>query len=342
MRPPNDDNRPALRTFRSGALALSCLALFACDGAEELDDMELDSEGFEDEIDLEEEEGESSDLFDDGDPDDVDVDVDHDYDIDLDFESEVDPMGIAAQGYASWGTPGNNGAPLDLGPSNGRTCFLQGVSGQLRAPQWAASNAQARVSVYKSGGHWWLETQAGDGSGAMGYATCIPTDYNQRSFSWLGNTGNGAFADQNARSISAGPFTRCFLTSVWGTTGWGSASSYTKLWEQGGRWWLGGNLIKQQDSTSGGGSAAVCVDIWQTSSDYGWQTSNNNSGAVAQLTPEDDAVCSVHRLVGNFAHDSTGWSDGARLFPQTGWWKVFSSNGKGIFGECIYNINWGF
>lgn len=296
--------------------------------------MELDSEGLEDDFELED--GQELDIIEEQDPN--DIDDGYDIDIDIDLEAELDPLAIGAQGYASWGTPGNNGAPLDLGLSDGRTCFLQGVSGQLRAPQWAPFATQASVSVFQKDGHWWLRTKAGDGAGAMGQATCIPTDTNQRTFSWQGNS----FNSQNAKSIAAGLFTRCFLTSVSGTTGWGSPNSHTRLWKQGGNWWLGGNLIKHQDGTSGGGSAAVCVDIWQTSGTYSWQAGNNHPGATATLTTQADVVCSIHQLIGNFAHDSTGWLDGARLFPQFGFWKAFSSNGKGIRGECINNINWGF
>ena len=288
----------------------------------------VDEEAFDEEL-----EGEPSE--------DEGIDGDEPFDADFDLlPGEVDPELIGADGYWSWGTPGNNGAPLDLGPSAGRTCFLIGVSGQLRAPQGADSATRAEVSVSQSGGHWWLKTQAGDGSGAMGHATCIPWASNQVEFSWGGNTGGGVYANENATSVPRGPFTHCFLTGVWGTVGWGGAATHAHLREgelnSAPVWWLGGNLIKTQTYESGGGASAVCVDLFQQVGTYGWQTSNNHPGSTGWVTPESNRVCAAHKIVGNFAHDSTGWTDGAWLFPESGWWKVFSKNGKGIFGEC-YN-----
>ena len=266
--------------------------------------------------------------------------------LDGDFavDEDLDPVEIGAWGYWSWGTPGNLGVPLDLGPDNDRTCFLQGVSGQIRAPQWTAPASQSRVRVYRQGGRWWLQTLAGDGAGAMGHATCIPVTTNRRSFSWGGNTGNGFGASENKNWITANANTQCFLTEVRGNVGWGSPSSFTRLaretlWLNGtptSTWTLGGNLLKQQDNSSGGGSAAVCVDIAQNTSAYSWQ-SFAAGGQTATLTGQSNVTCSVLQVSGNFAHNSLGWNDGARVFPEGGSWKVFSSNGKGIKGACLFN-----
>jgi len=43
----------------------------------------------------------------------------------------VTASALPVAGGARWGTAGNNGADLKLGPTNKQTCFLSGVSGSL-------------------------------------------------------------------------------------------------------------------------------------------------------------------------------------------------------------------
>lgn len=265
------------------------------------------------------------------------------------FQADADPSEISAMGYASWGTPGNNGAPLDLGPSHDRTCFLQGVTGELES---AWQTPAARVSVYEKNGRWWLETKAGyptfygeGGSGVMGHATCIPVTNNRRFISWAGNTKDSS--NTLYSWVEDTGSTKCFLTSVSGTVGWASPNSYVRVKKQTiygfgdpfPGWLLHGHLLTEQDGTSGGSAAAVCVDmVLQSASEYSWQSAPTSSGSSTLVEKQAGTTCGVEVLGGNFAANPGGWSDGARILPAWDWWLAYSSLGKTIGGRCYSNI----
>lgn len=262
------------------------------------------------------------------------------------FAPDDRPQKIGAVSVWSWGTPGNNGPDLDMGPSAGRTCFLTGVTGDLEG-KW--KGPLAGVWVFKSGGRWKLRTRAGVGTGVMGHAACIPTDYNQHTFSWPGNSENS----NNTKVYPAsGPrgLTQCFLTSVTGTDGWKSPNSWAGLkkqdiWENGAmvpKWTLGGNLLWEQDNTAGGSAGAVCVDMWQIVSAWSWVPWSGSPPVTGDLGPTNNRVCSIHRLKGNLAAAPGGWLDGLRMFIQGANWKVVSQSGKGGWGDCFSNIVWGW
>lgn len=250
-----------------------------------------------------------------------------------------DPMAISGSGYWSWGTSGNYGAPLDLGTSTSRTCFLQGVTGELNG-QWQGARAESRV--YMSGGRWWLRTRAGIGSGVMGHATCINTSANRRFLVWTGDNAEGPH-NRWLKKNQVNADTQCFLSEVHGTDGWKSSSSFVRVRRQTiygdgapySSWVIGGNLLWEQDNTAGGGATAVCVDVPQQNiGSYSWQ-SYQSAGATAYVTPEAGGVCGIQILSGNFGYAPLGWWSGVRLFPSNSWWRVFSAGGKRIAGECL-------
>lgn len=250
---------------------------------------------------------------------------------------------IASMGYASWGTPGNTGSPLDLGPDTDRTCFLQGVTGELQGAQYGTP---ASVRVFQNAGRWWLQTKAGNGSGVMGHATCIPTTNRRQYLSWSGNTGSGTAYSVNKRWLpqdAVTGITECFLTEVSATVGFSSPDSFVtlnkeRIWWGGvgfDTWTLSGNMMRQQDNSAGGHAKAVCVDLWNTIDDYSWQSASGSSGITsAAIAPTSTHTCSITKLVGNFASNPQGWNDGVKLFIENGNWKVFSSTGKRIEGSC--------
>ena len=267
----------------------------------------------------------------------------------LDLKAENDPSELNPLGYWSWGTPGNNGGRYYLGSAANRTCFLQGVTGELQS---AANASSARAGVYIDGNtnQWYIETRAGTpefwgdgGSGVMAHVTCIPNTSNRQIISWVGNSQNGSntlysFAEDHGN-------TRCFMTAVSGTVGWASANSYARL-RRGTRngqptWELGGNLLTEIDGDSGGGAAAVCVDVnFQVTGTYSWNSSTQNS---TQLTSTTSGVtCAVHRLSGNFAANPYGWNDGTRIYPVSyssgDRWHVSATTSKRIAGECYQNM----
>lgn len=250
---------------------------------------------------------------------------------------------IASMGYASWGTPGNTGSPLDLGPDNDRTCFLQGVTGDLQGAQYGTPGS---ARVFQNNGRWWLQTKAGNGSGVMGHATCIPTTTGRKYLSWPGNTGSGTSYTENKRWLpqdGVSAITQCFLTEVSATVGFASTDSFVALQREtiwwGGTgfetWTIRGYMLRQQDNSAGGTAKAVCLELWNTIGDYSWQSSSSSSGAITgALAPTSTHTCSITKLVGNFASDPQGWDDGVRLFIDNGNWKAFSSTGKRIEGSC--------
>ncbi len=268
----------------------------------------------------------------------------------FDLTADVDPQGASPLGYWSWGTSGNNGNRLYLGSASNRTCFLQGVTGELQSAQ---NGPQARAGVYidDSNNQWFIETKAGipefwgdGGDGVMAHVTCIPNTTNRQEIVWGGNSINGSntlysFAEDHGN-------TRCFLTAVNGTTGWASNTAWAGL-RRGFRngeptWELSGNLIKETDGDAGGGAAAVCVDIsFQQTSAYNWQASS--SASAAQLTSTTaGTTCAIHSLTGNFAANPLGWSDGVRIFPFStssgDRWHIIGSTSKKAIGECYKNF----
>jgi len=279
-----------------------------------------------------------------------------DPDADVDFgefelAAELDPREASPLGYWSWGTPGNNGQRLYLGSASNRTCFLQGITGELESAQNSAS-ARAGVYIDNSNNQWYIETKAGvpefwgeGGDGVMAHATCIPNTTNRQFISWVGNSSSGsntlyAFAEDHGN-------TRCFLSAVSGTTGWASGSAWAGL-RPGTRdgeptWELGGNLIEEADGSSGGGAAAVCVDIsFQSTGSYSWQASSTAS--AGQLTSSTvGQTCAIHSLTGNFAANTYGWSDGVRIFPSSSSsgdrWYLFGTLSKKVTGECYKNFS---
>lgn len=337
-----------------GALTGACLLLPACDGepaaeADTLDAVDGDDELEPPAIDGAEEDGgelEVSEL--EPEPDD---DIVPDGPLELVDPADSDPaLDVGAVSTWSWGTPGNSGPDLDMGPAHNRTCFLQGVTGELEG-QWNGPSASVTVEIDPSDNHWKLRTRAGVGSGVMGHAACISNTFNRTFIEWHGDSEDNQFSHKAVYPPygSRSPFTQCFLTSVTGTDGWKSPDSVVVLqrqniWESGGmvpKWTLGGGLLWEQDNTAGGSAKAVCVDIWQELTPYTWETSPGSTGTWDVLGTTANRVCSVQFLKGNFASDPLGWDDGVRLAPAWDSWMVYSSSGKKIAGECLDNVSLG-
>lgn len=243
---------------------------------------------------------------------------------------------IRSMSYFSWGTGGNDGPALDLGPSTDRTCFLQGITGELDGREDSFS-FRARASVLVRNARWVLETRAGRGSGVMGHATCIPTVNQRRSFTWTGNTVRNSQDEENEAVLaSSGPLTQCFLTEVTATTGFRGVVANVRLDRSSTSdpWTLGGFLVPELDGDAGGTATAVCVDIlevvktWKHTGPY---PSGGNSGFLYDIA---DTTCGVGYLRGEFASSPTAWTEGARLFEQFDNWRAFASSGRTIGGHC--------
>lgn len=249
---------------------------------------------------------------------------------------------ISAFGYVSLSPPGNDGASVDLGPDSDRTCFLQGVTGELKGAQ---GGTEGSVKVRRQNGHWWLETHYGNGSGVKGYAACIPVTNNRQNIAWFGNTEDGpntSFLPEESVNAS----TQCFLTGVAATTGFMHEDAVVKLAKEhiftadGGfdSWVFRGWLVEEQDGSRGGHAEGVCVDFVSLYSLYTFQSASGSSGASTLLAPVSGNACGVTMLAGQFAAANHGVDDGAKIYPQIavggGQWRAFSSSAKTIQGYC--------
>src|SRR5688572_27131227 len=74
----------------------------------------------------------------------------------------VSRAAITATSFHSLVSNGNSGLPIDIGPTADRTCFLQGVSGEVAGYDGSGSSAIARV-FQNVEGRWLLEAKAGKG-----------------------------------------------------------------------------------------------------------------------------------------------------------------------------------
>ncbi len=265
------------------------------------------------------------------------------------FRAPIDPMSASTTGYWSWGTPGNVGPRLSLGSDGTKTCFLQGVTGELSSKRYGLP---ARASVYRENGQWWVETDAGlpeiwgyGGSGVMAHVACIPYVSNRRELHWSGQNVDNEYGDAIAYLDDTGT-TRCFMTEVRGTNGWFQPTSHVelehKMMAYGGSglflgWQLDG-VLTPSAGAAGGSASAVCVDIPnQQVIDYSLSSGDTVSGVRA--APKPGTVCAVHRLEGRFGNnDEYGWDDGARVYPSSWFgndnWNVIGTSSKSISGEC--------
>lgn len=273
----------------------------------------------------------------------------------LGFSAGTDVQRVGALGYYSWGSTGNSGR-LSLGSADTRTCFLQGITGELQS---VAGQDPARAGVYldEVTNEWYVETRSGvsesngdGGAGIMAHVTCIPNTTNRQQIVWVGNSSNGSntahsFAEDHGN-------TRCFLSSVSGTVGWGSPWSRAGLYpgSRNGQPTieLRGSLTTEQDGTSGGSASAYCVDIsFQTESDWSASgpTTQGNIASVWPLTNTTAGVtCGISRLQGNYASLSSGsiWNDGVQIFPVATpgggeRWNMAIFRNKRAYGTCYRN-----
>jgi hypothetical protein len=239
----------------------------------------------------------------------------------------------------SWGTPGSAGPDLDLGLDTQKTCMLTGIHGSLKAYPGANGTpyTTARAGVYRSGGHWWVQTRAGNGPGVSAQGICIPYTGNRVELTVYEANQSSGFNP----SVPATPGRQCFLTSV-SATGWGWAA-YLSDWpfgppgvsiaQEGSNWvfrsWLNGNSTGQ----NAGSANAVCVDVTPN-----WGLGYDSEAGTATLTSKlfdngAGVACALTGLFGVFTND---WNHpGAEVFPdsQAAWWVTLAPRNE-ILTHC--------
>jgi hypothetical protein len=240
----------------------------------------------------------------------------------------------------SWGTAGNNGADLDVGPDNDRTCFLMGIHGSLKAYPGVNGSpfSKASAGVYRINGRWKVRTRAGHGPGVSAQVACILATGNRVELSVT----EGDSPSSNP-SVPATPNRQCFLTSVYAVGhGW---DAYLSDWPFGppgvgidvvsGKWvfheWLNPNSSEQ----ASGGASAVCVDVPMVGLKNFHSEAPANTSITKELFQNDGGwVCGLSSLLGVFM-DS--WSKpGAEVFlNSTNNWSVSIANRREVNVKCV-------
>lgn len=250
-------------------------------------------------------------------------------------------QGVTVTGYWGWGTPGNSGPDLDLGPSSTQTCFLTGIQGSLKGQAAYPYTPIASVGVYEEGGRWKLKTRDGIGTGLSGSATCVANTANRVSMSW-----------SECKSFNCGfpyvPATgsrRCFLTSVWSRNGMtfhydgdskpGLMISKQTIYPSGGTpydaWVLKGWTSNDASEPANAGGTAYCVDFpGGGAADGSWEGS--------ATVPMCNGPSTVGLLRGVFGDFTGGYNDGVTLTknPDTGWTDLKVTNGKAGHVTCVW------
>lgn len=246
---------------------------------------------------------------------------------------------ISVAGGGSWGTPGNDGALGLLGNTSQETCFLRGVTGDLRG----LASLSASAEVYPDQGKWWIRTRAGTGTGVMAHVQCVNVPY---------DTAGGiqvTWSDGDVpKTVSTAGGRQCYLSRVKSTVGMGSATSRLTVTKGASSWILDGILT---GSGTGRGSATmVCFNAPPLTSTYNYTWTGPTPFGMSEEVmrtsyPTGAALTSPEIACGlveiNHAWPnqpiSFGWNDGVVASKNASpvYWKMSASNGKGGKFRCI-------
>ncbi|GEN10063.1 hypothetical protein SAMN05443572_10732 [Myxococcus fulvus] len=251
-------------------------------------------------------------------------------------------QGLVVTGRWGWGTPGNSGPDLDLGPSNTQTCFLTGVRGNLKGQSAHPYNPISSVGVYEEGGRWKLKTRDGIGTGVVGEATCIANTANRVSMSWSECTSfSCAFP-----YVPVNTNRRCFITSIWSRAGMtfhyqgdskpGLLVSKQTIYPPNGgasydAWVLKGWSSDDASEPANMGGTAHCVDFPGGGvADGSWEGN--------ATVPMCNGASTVGLLRGVFGDFTGGYEDGVTLTKNdaTGWTDLKVTNGKTGYVSCVW------
>ena len=262
---------------------------------------------------------------------------------------------LSVAGGAGWGTPGNNGPPLKLGPTNAQTCFLSGVSGDFVGNPALYAQPDiflpASAEVFEQDGFWFLQTRAGVGTGVFAKAICINVTANRVEFPWGDNI--------SSQGVPATPNRHCFLRSVWATSGLsgqvGALQTNLTIRKIGNEFNMNGSFVNHAGGDYNfGGAIAVCVDI-VPSGHWGFTfigPTNATNSATTTVTlrnffpngppvPVAGVGCFLTGIAGRWMNanpDPLGWFDGTwltgdpKVSPN---WQITVSNGRQANVTCL-------
>lgn len=264
----------------------------------------------------------------------------------------------------------HSGAPIDLGATSDRTCFITGINGFLVGSYVNANWREAAVDVYAEDGRWYASTHAGADNFGVPYPSppevsvaCVNVPYDQTKRMYWDNS--GTMTTTNA--VPWQPNRSCFLARVAATNGLSLASPGNRHVE----------IIREQIGSHdyftlngsysppiGGGpppnvwAEAVCIDFptyggW----DYGWGAGTNSSNnvleheVVRQWYPNGPALgandyqCGLTAVGGNHLlispdpfgqnnQTSVGTRDAVFGTP-TDQWRLTATNGRWFSTRCV-------
>jgi hypothetical protein len=263
---------------------------------------------------------------------------------------------LSVAGGGDWGTPGNNGPLLKLGPTSTQTCMLRGVSGDFfgNPGLWSNSGAflPASAGVKEIDGFWWIETRAGAGTGVSANVICINATANRVTFSWSNNI--------SSQGVAATPNRHCFLQKVWATSGLSGnvGALRTNLTIRkvpsgsGFRFDFSDSYVENVGGdTEFGGATAVCVDIVSTAHwDFTFAGPTNAANSATNTitlrdsfpngtpVPVSNVVCFLTGIAGKWINpvpDPLGWLDGAILSNVSPNWRLTVTNGRQATVSCL-------
>jgi hypothetical protein len=243
----------------------------------------------------------------------------------LDDAEELDELGATEQDLSfiqtfSWGS---NTTDLDLGSATGKTCFLTGIHGSLKAFPGTNGTPYTTASagvVLRADNHWWVHTQPGNGPGVSAQGICINRVANRV---FVGTSSENGFFPSVPRTDKR----RCFLTEVRARGhGWYAYQTIpphnppgVQIAEEGPNWVFRSWLIENSNGESPGGATAVCVDVTLNSA---FNSIAGTAVLTSQLFPNGAGIgCGLSGLFGVFDHN---WNQpGAEIFiDSSGGWSV--------------------
>jgi len=261
------------------------------------------------------------------------------------------------------------GAPVDLGSTSDRTCFITGINGFLVGSYVNGNWREASVDVYVEDGRWYASTHAGaDHTGAT-YpvppevsVACVNVPYEATQHMYWDNAGTATTTNavpwQSNRS--------CFLSRVAATNGLSLASPgnrHVEITEE----YIGSQLYFTLNGSFsppiGGGpppnvwAEAVCIDFpsfgqW----DYGWGAGTNASNTViasdyvrqsypsGAILGANDYQCGLTEVGGNHLlispdpfvqYNQTSVSTRDIFGNPTDHWRLTATNGRWFSARCV-------
>lgn len=231
-------------------------------------------------------------------------------------EDGADALGEVKQEVAAYGL-WNYGCTsafcnYDIGTQTGRTCFLGGVSGDLR---------DGYAIVSRLNGRFRLELRAATNKTVGATAICISGNTNLTTASWKA----GLPAKQILGTVTS--TRRCFLSGLFNANavdGFDNAGDFAEVWKDtNGNWWLGGNQ-------AGGGDPnayATCVDIPASAGVWGIVAPSSGTASFNMASNPGGIACGLTKAGGPL---TGGGSDGVNIAYNSGthFWTFTASNSK--------------